>query len=96
MVEETVKLALAEAKTRLILEFESLITIILDGPSSSSLSRLSSPNATTDDWGSEEPQTLSQQGHLQLSWLHLMLPGALTYINLCCGKSRMQNPLKRI
>lgn len=53
--------ALAEAAARLIPEFESLITIILDGPSSSSLSRPSSPNAATDDWGSEEPQTLSQQ-----------------------------------
>lgn len=53
--------ALAEAAARLIPEFESLITIILDGPSSSSLSRPSSPNAAADDWGSEEPQTLSQQ-----------------------------------
>ena len=55
------KNSLAEETTRLILEFESLTTIILDGISSSSLSRLSSPDTTTDDWGSGEPQTLSQQ-----------------------------------
>jgi len=53
--------SLAEAAARLIPEFESLISIILDGPSSSSLSRPSSPNAASDDWGSEEPQALSQQ-----------------------------------
>lgn len=53
--------ALAEAAARLIPEFESLITTILDGPSFSSLSRPSSPNAASDDWGSEEPQVLSQQ-----------------------------------
>ena len=40
---------LAEAAARLIPEFESLITTILEGPSSSSLSRPSSPNAASDD-----------------------------------------------
>lgn len=54
------EIVLIEVKARFILEFESLITIILDGPYSSTISRLS-PNEATDDWGFEEPQTLGQQ-----------------------------------
>jgi hypothetical protein len=55
-----------EIAVRLIPEFESSICIIVDGPSCSSLSRPSSPNATSNDWGFDEPRALSQQCTMEI------------------------------
>eukprot|EP01018_Ginkgo_biloba_P031550 Gb_16958 [translate_table: standard] len=48
--------ALTEAATKLVQQFESLVTTILEGPACSPQSRPSLPNSSCDDWDPESPQ----------------------------------------